>query len=149
MSNWVTQSVAPTDDLLRDVLTSARRVVVLGAHTDVERAAFYVPEYLVDNGYQVRGVNPAQVGQSFFGSPIVATLAEAGAADVVDVFRRSDALPGHLAEILAYAPKLVWLQTGIRHAEFAASLRNAGIAVIEDRCMLADHQKLGLPPVHI
>ena len=69
--------------------------------------------------------------------------------DVVDVFRRSELLPSHVADILAMEPRpeLVWLQLGIRNDAVARELSAAGIEVIQDRCMLADHQRLRLGPV--
>ena len=68
--------------------------------------------------------------------------------DVVDVFRRSELLPGHLQEILAMRPlpRWVWLQSGVYHDEVTRELEAHGIAVVQDRCMLADHRAFGLPP---
>jgi uncharacterized protein len=64
--------------------------------------------------------------------------------DIVDVFRRAELLEGHLEDILGMnpRPKLVWLQLGIRNPDFAAKLLEAGIEVIQDRCLMADHRNL-------
>ena len=135
--------------LARYILEHARSVAVLGAHPDASRPAHYVPAYLTEMGYQVLAVNPQCAGQQMFGHPAVASLTELEApVDVVDVFRRSDPLPGHLAEILAMQPlpRWVWLQKGVSHDEFAAELQSHGIQVVQDRCMLADHRAFGLPP---
>lgn len=132
---------------VRDILTQARTIAVVGAHPEATRAAHYVPAYLHDQGYRVLPVHPAFVGQTMFGQPVVATLAELDEpVDIVDVFRRSDAIPGHLDDILAMTPppRVVWLQQGIRHDATAATLRAAGITVVQDRCTLADHRALGL-----
>lgn len=136
----------PADlDDVRPILERARRVAVIGAHPDPARPAHYVPAYLQAQGYDVRPVNAAKVGQSLFGHAVVASLdAVQGPLDVVDVFRRSEAVPDHLDEILAARPRVVWLQKGIVNDEVAAILRDAGITVVQDRCMLADHQALGL-----
>ena len=66
--------------------------------------------------------------------------------DIVDVFRRSDSVIDHVADILAMSPrpKIVWLQLGIKSAAAAEQLEAAGIEVIQNRCTLADHQRLGL-----
>ena len=136
--------------LARQILDHARTVAVLGAHPDSNRPAHYVPAYLSDMGYRVLAVNPQCAGQVLFGHTVVATLPElAEPADVVDIFRRSDLLPGHLAEILAMRPlpRWVWLQSGVRNDEFAEQLRAQGIQVVQDRCMLADHQHFGVPPL--
>jgi predicted CoA-binding protein len=93
-------------------------------------------------------VNPAGVGRSAFGNPFVASLADLGEPiDILDVFRRPELVAGHTAEILAMSPlpRVVWLQLGIRDDAFARTVRDAGITVVQDRCMLADHRRLGLP----
>lgn len=135
---------------VREVLETARTVAVLGFNPDPAKPAHYVPEYLAGAGYRIIPVNPALAGrgESFFGEPARASLAEIGEpVDVVDVFRRPDKLPEHTEDILAMnpRPKLVWLQLGIRNDEFAAGLLEAGIEVIQDRCMLADHRRFGVP----
>jgi predicted CoA-binding protein len=80
------------------------------------------------------------------GHPVVATLAELGEPiDLVDVFRRPEAIPPHVDDILAVKPKIVWLQLGIRNDQVAEVLERAGIEVIQDRCTLADHRRFGLP----
>lgn len=142
------------DDAIRRILESARTIAVLGAHDDPSKAAFYVPQYLHRMGYRVLGVNPKLAGQQLHGAPVVATLAELGEpVDMVDVFRRPDQLPAHLPELLALfggssrsSPAVVWLQLGIRHEGVAETLRAAGIEVVQDRCTLADHRRLGLRP---
>jgi hypothetical protein len=132
---------------IRAVLQRARVVAVLGAHTDVSRAAWYVPDYLHQQGARILPVNPALAGQTLWGEPARASLTElTEPVDVVDVFRRAEALPGHLAELLAMRPlpKVVWFQLGIRENTVAAALSAAGIDVVQDRCMLADHRRMGL-----
>lgn len=140
----------PSAATLREILANTRTIAVLGAHDAPERPAFYVPEYLHRRGYEVRAVNPARVGIALWGRPVVAGLGDLdGPIDLVDVFRRPEFLLGHVPEILAMRPlpKVVWFQSGIRHAGAAAALRAAGIVVIEDRCTLAEHQRL-LGPGH-
>lgn len=140
------------DERVRDILLSSPTIAVLGIHTAPDKPAFYVPEYLHDEGYRILGVNPVFAGEVLFSQPVRATLAEIGEpVDLVDVFRRPDQIPAHVADILAMRPlpKVVWFQLGIRNAAAAAQLEAAGITVIQDRCTLADHQRLGLgPPAH-
>jgi hypothetical protein len=92
-------------------------------------------------------VNPTFSGRTVWGAPFRDGLAELEEpVDMVDVFRRAEHLPGHLADILAMTPRpgVVWLQLGIRHDAFAARLAQAGIDVVQDRCTMADHRTLGL-----
>ncbi len=135
-------------EAVREPLVKARVVAVLGVSATPEKPAHYVPEYAVQSGYRVIPVNPLLAGQRLFGETVRATLAEiAEPVDIVDVFRRAELLDAHLPDILGMnpRPKLVWLQLGIRNPEFAAKLLEAGIEVIQDRCLLADHRNLRLP----
>ena len=140
--------MATIDDAqLREILTTSSTVAVLGVHREPEKAAYYVPEYLHDEGYRIIGVNPRFRGESLFGEPVRATLAEIGElVDLVDVFRRPTAIPEHVEDILAMQPRprVVWFQLGIKHDEVARILEAAGITVVQNRCMLADHQRLAL-----
>jgi predicted CoA-binding protein len=136
-----------SDALLREILTASATVAVLGVHSEQEKAAYYVPEYLHDEGYRIIGVNPRFRGERLFGEPVRATLAEIGEpVDLVDVFRRSTAIPEHVEDILAMKPRprVVWFQLGISNDEAARILEAAGITVVQNRCMLADHQRLAL-----
>ncbi|HEU4742713.1 MAG TPA: CoA-binding protein [Meiothermus sp.] len=132
-----------TNAELRDFLAAARTVAVLGAHTNHNKAAFYVPDYLYRHGYRILPTNPVFAGQTLWGQKVHANLSEIlESVDVLDVFRRSDALPDHLEDILALHPKLVWLQSGIRNDAFAEKLENSGIQVIQDRCLMIVHRQL-------
>lgn len=135
------------DARLREILTGSPTVAVLGVHVEPEKAAFYVPEYLHDEGYRIIGVNPKYAGEKVFGEPVRAQLAEiAEPVDLVDVFRRPQDIPAHLDDILAMKPRprFVWFQLGIKNDDAAKVLEDAGITVIQNRCTLADHQRLGL-----
>jgi predicted CoA-binding protein len=138
---------AVNDTVIRDVLTSSPTIAVLGIHEEPEKAAFYVPEYLHDEGYRIIGVNPAFAGQMLFGEKVRATLAEIGESiDMVDVFRKSESVGDHVEDILAMKPRprFVWMQLGVKNEDAAKILEAAGITVIQNRCTLADHQRLGL-----
>ena len=130
---------------LTRILRAARTVAVLGFKAGAGEPAFYVPAYLRTHGYRIFAVNPALVGQTAFGEPVVGTLADLREpADVIDVFRRPEYLPGHAREILAlsWRPGTVWFQLGIRHDGAAAELARAGIDVVQDRCMMPEHRRL-------
>jgi uncharacterized protein len=135
---------------LQDVkapLETARVIAVLGVSAALEKPAHYVPQYAVESGYRVIPVNPLLAGQTLFNEPVRATLAEiTEAVDIVDIFRRAELLDAHLDDILSMKPlpKLVWLQLGIRNPEFTAQLIAAGIEVVQDRCLMADHHNLRL-----
>lgn len=139
--------MASADERIREILMASPTIAVLGIHPEPEKAAYYVPEYLHDEGYKIYGVNPRLVGETLFGEPVRATLAELDQPiDLVDVFRRSEAVGDHVEDILAMKPrpKVVWLQLGIKNEDAARILEASGITVIQNRCTLADHQRLGL-----
>ena len=140
--------MAPIKDAqLREILTSSPTIAVLGVHSEPEKAAFYVPEYLHDEGYRIIGVNPQFAGEELFGEKVRTTLAEIGEPiDVVDVFRRPEQIPEHVEDLLAMnpRPKVVWFQLGIKNDDAAKILEAAGITVVQNRCTLADHQRMRL-----
>jgi uncharacterized protein len=132
------------------ILEAAQTIAVVGFHTDPSRPAHYVPAYMASQGYRVIPINPkmARDGSNFGGIKAQATLASLGeSVDIVNVFRKSEAVGEHLEDILAMQPRpaLVWLQLGIENDEVAAQLRAAGIEVVQNRCLLADHKTLRLP----
>jgi predicted CoA-binding protein len=120
-------------------------IAVLGAKAAAHEPACYVPEYLRAQGYRILPVNPTIAGRSLFGEPVAATLGSlTEPADLVEIFRRPEYLPGHAREILAlsWTPRVVWFQLGIRHDGAAEQLARAGIKVVQSRCMMPDHRRL-------
>jgi len=137
--------LSPRGDELRVVLESARRVAVLGASARPGKPAHDVPAYLAEAGYEVVPVNPTQAGQALFGQTVREGLSDVGGpVDIVDVFRPPERLAEHVADLLAMEPlpKVVWFQLGIRNDEVATALREAGITVVQDRCMRQEHRRL-------
>jgi uncharacterized protein len=130
---------------VKRILRESKTVAVLGAHYKVDKAAYYVPEYLQSRGYEIFPVNTVYAEREILGKVTVSKLSELTTPiDIVDVFRRSEAIPEHLEDILSMKPlpKVVWLQLGIRNDEAAQKLSEAGIEVVQNRCTLADHQQL-------
>ncbi|HXH82190.1 MAG TPA: CoA-binding protein [Candidatus Tectomicrobia bacterium] len=130
---------------LAALLRETRTIAVLGAKADPAAPAHYVPVYLAAQGYRIRPVNPTLAGRTILGEPVAATLADLDEpVDVVEVFRRSEHLPAHAGEIvrLAWRPRAVWFQLGIRNDAAAERLARAGIRVVQDRCMMPEHRRL-------
>jgi predicted CoA-binding protein len=142
--HWKANLVGDDAGLTR-ILRETRTLAVLGAKAAPAEPAHYVPAYLAREGYRILPVNPTLIGATILGEPVVATLAElSGPVDVIDVFRRPEYLPGHAAEILSlpWRPAVVWFQLGIRNDAAAARLAQAGIRVVQDRCMMPEHRRL-------
>lgn len=134
---------AESDEELRDLLARARAIAVVGIKAGPEDDAFRVPAYLQRNGYRILPVSPKL--ERVLGEPAVASLRELREpADLVDLFRAPQHLPAHVDEILAMSPRpsAVWMQLGVSHAESARRLEAAGIAVVQDRCIMVEHRRL-------
>lgn len=131
---------------LKALLASTRRIAVLGIKTEAASAqpAYYVPEYLQRAGFELLPV-PVYYPEAthILGLPVFRRVRDVpGPIDLVCVFRRPQDLAAHLEDLLAAAPKAVWLQSGIRSEPFAAALKDAGIAVVQDRCLMVEHRRL-------
>jgi predicted CoA-binding protein len=128
-----------------DLLARTKRIAVLGIKTEAQgdQPAFTVPQYLAGAGLEVVPV-PVYYPDvtTILGQPVYRSLASVpGEIDLVDVFRRSADVPGHLDDILAKRPHAVWLQLGIRNDAVADRLTAEGIDVVQDRCLLVEHRR--------
>jgi uncharacterized protein len=127
------------------LLESSHRIAVLGMKTEPWQPAFYVPEYAQRVGYEIIPV-PVYYPDvtEMLGVPVYRSLTEVpGEVDIVDVFRTSEDIPPHVDDILAKQPRAVWMQQGIRHDEVARQLAEAGIDVVQDKCLMVELQKIG------
>ena len=131
------------DEELRDLLAGVATIAVVGAKAGPDDDAFQVPAYLQRQGYRIVPVSPKLA--EVLGERAFASLREVPVpVDLVDVFRAPRHVPAHVDEVLALEPRprAVWLQLGISHAESTRRLEAAGIAVVEDRCILVEHRRL-------
>ena len=104
-----------------------------------------MPRYLDRAGFELVPV-PVYYPEveKILGRPVYRRLADIpGQIDLVNVFRRPKDLEEHLPDLLAKHPAAVWLQSGIRDDSFADTLLDAGIDVVQDRCLMVDHRRLG------
>ncbi len=134
-----------SDDLLKSVLKRVKRVAVVGVSTNPVRPSYFVARYLHLKGFDVVPVNPAYQGEMLFGREVLAGLDEiSGGVDMVDIFRRSEAVPEVVDEALATFPSLdvIWMQIGVRHPEAAAKAEARNVTVIQDRCPKIEYQRL-------
>ena len=112
-----------------------RVIAVVGCSPKPERAGHYVAAYLQRNGYTVIPVNPGH--KELLGVPCYPSLsAIPGPVDVVDVFRRPEAVLAVIEEAIAIKAKAVWLQDGITHPEGEALAKRAGLLVVSDDCLM-------------
>ena len=134
-----------SDQMLRDVLSRAKRIAVVGVSTNPVRASYFVARYLGLRGYEVVPVNPAYAGQTLFGKPVIESVSDIeGGVEMVDIFRRSEAVPEIVEEALAVFPALqtIWMQIGVENAEAATMAESRGVTVIQNRCPKIEYQRL-------
>ncbi len=134
-----------SDDLLKSVLTRTKRVAVVGVSVNPVRPSYFVARYLHLKGFVVLPVNPQYAGQMLFGRPVLAGLQDIdGAVDMLDIFRRSEAVPPLVAEAMDLFPALqtIWMQIGVIHAQAADHAEARGITVIQNRCPKIEYQRL-------
>ena len=135
----------PTDKDLRAIFARVKTIALVGASADPLRASYFVGRYLAVRGYRIIGVNPKLAGTDLFGERVRASLSDIDASvDMVDIFRRSDAVPPIVDEALALWPDLrvIWMQIGVRHEAAAETARAWGVTVVQDLCPKQEHQRL-------
>jgi uncharacterized protein len=127
--------------VLGAILRAARTIAVVGLSPSPHRPSHGVAQYLQGVGYRIIPVRPGV--DTILGERTYADLRSArsavGPLDVIDIFRRSAAIPELAAALLFVQPKLVWMQVGVRDDATAEQLRKAGIPVVMDRCLMVDH----------
>lgn len=146
MPDWTSNLIndaAGIQAMLRDTKTIAVLGIKPESHAD--QAAHYVAAHMAAAGYEVIPV-PVYYPEvtEILGRKVVRKLADIdGAVDMVNVFRRPNDIPQHVDDMLAKKPKYVWFQLGIRNDAAAQQLAEAGIKVVQDRCLMVEQGRLG------
>jgi len=131
-----------SDEQIIDIL-SLKKVAVIGMSQHSSKAAHYVPKYLLDNGYDITPVNPN--AEKILDISCYNSVSEIqGPVDIIDIFRPSEQISTIIQECIEKKPKVIWLQEGIHDIKSEELAQNAGILVVFNRCMLAEHRRLGL-----
>jgi hypothetical protein len=132
-------------DAMRRVLKEARTVAIVGHSDDPTRTSYQIAAFLRDHGYTIYPVNPVVADIPGFGRcyPSLAEVPEP--IDIVDVFRRSEFLPGVVDEAIAAGAQTVWAQLGIRIAPDAhQKALDAGLHVAQDACIKVEYFRLNV-----
>ena len=130
---------------IRELVLQTKRIAVLGIKTEAQadQPSVYVPIYLQKAGLEIIPV-PVYYPDvaTVLGKKVYRRLIDIpDDIDMVDVFRRSHDINGHVEDILAKKPKSVWFQSGIRNDAVAEILARAGIKVVQDRCLMVEHRR--------
>lgn len=134
-----------SDSWLKRILQRTRVIAVVGVSMNPVRPSYYVARYLSLKGYKVIPVNPGHAGKVLFGETVRAGLKDIPEpVDMVDIFRRSEAVPPIVDDALEHLPGLrtIWMQIGVEHAGAAAAAQARGIDVIQNRCPKIEYQRL-------
>ena len=139
------ENLVEDEGRIAEIVRTARTVAVLGIKTErqSDRPAFYVPAYIQQAGAHVIPV-PVYYPDAthILGEPVYRRLADVPEpVDVLDVFRRPQDIPPHVADMKAMRPRAVWFQLGIRNDAAAAELAREGILVVQDRCLMVDWRR--------
>lgn len=130
---------------IRALLGQPCRIAVVGASPNPSRDSNRVLAFLKGQGHEVIAVNPGHAGQSIHGAPVVAALADINPpAEMVDIFRNSEAAGDVVDDAIAHGAKAVWMQLGVVNEQAAARAKAAGVIVVMDRCPKIEVPRLGL-----
>jgi predicted CoA-binding protein len=136
------------DEEIAELLTNARTIAVIGASDRPDRASHGVMKFMQDWGYRVLPVNPQITGEHVHGEFVWRELAQIGVPiDIVDIFRRPEAVPEAVEQAIFVGAKAVWMQLGVINEEAAARAEEAGLKVVMDRCPKIEIPRLGLAPI--
>jgi len=131
----------PSDQVIAALLRSARTIAVVGLSPKTFRASYGVSEFLQSAGYRVIPVNPSVT--EVLGEKSYARLEDIpDKVDIVDVFRRSEAVPEIVDAAIRIGARAVWMQEGVADKSAAARARAAGLLVVMDTCILKEHHRL-------
>jgi hypothetical protein len=129
------------DDVIRKMLREAKTIAVVGAWVKPWRDSNSIMRFLIDVGYRVFPVNPKY--SEVLGIPCVPSLSSVPKGiDIVDVFRRPEALGPIVEEAIANGAKTLWMQLGVVNEDAAKKAEQAGMNVIMDHCIRVDHRRL-------
>ncbi len=145
MTDWQANLITDSQAIL-DVIRDTKTIAVLGIKPEshADQAAHYVPAHMAAAGYEVVPV-PVYYPEvtEILGRKVFRKLTDIGRpVDMVNVFRRPGDIPQHVDEIIAAKPRSVWFQLGIRNDEAAQKLAEAGIKVVQDRCLMVEEGRL-------
>ncbi|MCT8001381.1 CoA-binding protein [Sphingomonas sanguinis] len=136
------------DDDIRILLQDARTIALVGASDRPDRPSYGVMKRMQDHGYRVIPVNPQITGEHVHGEFVFRELGQLGdPIDIVDIFRRSDAVGPIVDEAIAIGAKAIWMQLGVVNEEAAARAEAAGLKVVMNRCPAIEIPRLGVEPV--
>ena len=130
------------DAEVKAILSESKVIAVVGLSEKPDRPSYGVAEYMQSHGFRIIPVNPG-AKENILGEKTYASLKEIPEkVDIVDIFRKPEAVPEIVTEAIAIGAKTVWMQDGIVHNAAAEQARAAGLKVVMNKCLLREHRKL-------
>jgi len=136
------------DETIRRLLTTTRRIALVGASPKPWRASYGVMRFLLEHGFDVTPVNPLLEGETLHGRTVVARLEDAAPLEMVDLFRNTSHAGALVDDAIRLHATAIWMQLGVIDRDAAARARAAGMTVVMDRCPVIEDRRLHLfgPP---
>ncbi len=131
----------PPSKEIATLLSKSKVIAIVGLSDRPDRASNQVARYLKTHGYKIIPVNPVKdeiLGEKCYSS--LAAIPEP--VDIVDIFRKIDAIPAIVDEAIKISARAIWLQLGLAHHESAEKARQAGLIVVQSKCMKIEHERL-------
>jgi uncharacterized protein len=131
----------PPSGEIQEILRQAKTIAVVGLSDNPSRDSNQVSAYMKSHGYRIVPVNPA-VGEAL-GEKSYPDLASIPfPVDIVDIFRKVEAIPGIVDDAVGIGAKVVWMQSGLAHNASAARARAAGLKVVQSKCIKVEHMRM-------
>ncbi len=131
----------PSPEEIKAILNNYKTVAIVGLSPKPERDSHKVAKYLKDNDYRIVPVNPGQ--KEILGEKCYPNLrAIPFSVDMVDIFRKPQAIPPVVDDAVEIGAKAIWMQLGIAHNRAADKARKAGLAVVMNRCIKIEHMNM-------
>ena len=131
------------DAYLRKILRDTKTIAMVGLSANWNRPSYFAAKYLLDRGYKVIPVNPAAAGQEILGQKVYGSLSDLPQkADMVDIFRNSEAAGPITDDAIKHGAKVVWMQLGVRNDEAAELAEANGLQVVMNRCPKIEYGRL-------
>ena len=134
-----------SDDLIRQILTDSHVIAMVGASPKANRPSNGVMRFLISRGHKVYPVNPASVGETIHGEPVLASLSDIPEPiQMVDIFRRSELAGAAVDDAIKAGANTIWMQLDVIDDAAADRATKAGLSVIMDRCPVIEYRRLGM-----
>ena len=135
--------MAYDEDKIPEILHNSKNIAVVGISEKTDRDSYGVAEYLKKQGYTIIPINPGlKEWNGIKAYPDLLSVPGSMKIDVVDIFRKPDAVVPIVRDALKRKPSAIWMQEGVINNDAAEIARNAGVLVVMDRCMMKEHHKI-------